>query len=123
MAFHRNSDESKRRGVTYHLVPSTVWNAQRETTLYLPEAFERDGFIHCTNGVDQLLMVANLFYADDPREFVVLALDVASVACEVRYDDAEHLFPHIYGPLNTSAVIGQTTVERSVNGSFIAIAG
>lgn len=119
MTFYDDSGESRVRGITYHLVPSTVWESQRHLSEYVPEAFAADGFIHCTNGLVQLLKVANLFYTADERKFVVLALNVSSIAPDVRYDDAGCLFPHIYGPLNISAVVAEALVERSADGTYV----
>ena len=121
--FLRSAEESRIQGITYHLVPRAVWDSQRHSPEYLPEAFPVDGSIHCTNGLDELINVANPYYADDPREFVVLALEVTRISAPVRYDDPHQGFPHIYGPLNTDAVVQQTSVERSGEGTFVTIAG
>lgn len=119
MTMQRSADEAKQAGVTYHLVPSTVWDARKSEPQYVPEAYDVDGFIHCTNGLDQLLEVANMFYKTDSRPYTVLVLHVADIMSPVRYDDANEIFPHIYGPLNTSAVRGQLTVDRASDGTFI----
>lgn len=121
MEQHHDSAGARESGVTYHLVPVGVWERARDAETYVPEAFNAEGFIHCTNGTDQLVAVANLFYANDSREFLVLALDVTKIQADVRYDDPGLLFPHIYGPLNTSAVIGELPVSRSSDGTFLAI--
>ncbi len=121
MTYYRESDATREAGVTYHLVPASVWDLGRSEAMYTPEAYEADGFIHCTNGIDQLVTVANWFYVPDVREFRVLVLDVAKIKSEVRYDDEEEVFPHIYGPLNTDAVIGEFAVTRSDDGTFISI--
>jgi uncharacterized protein (DUF952 family) len=118
---HRQVEESRKAGVTYHLVPGEIWKAARAQEEYLPEAFASDGFIHCTNGTDLLTSIANMFYVGDPRPFTVLAIRMADVRSEVRYDDRDGHFPHIYGPLNTDAVIGELDVERDESGRFIAI--
>jgi uncharacterized protein (DUF952 family) len=107
--------------VTYHLVPVDVWTASKRQPAYTPEAYDADGFIHCTNGLDQLVKVGNMFYTDDRRQFRVLALDVSSITSDVRYDDPDQLFPHIYGPLNTKAVIAEFPVSRAPDGTFISI--
>ena len=120
---HRDSGTSREQRITYHLVPEEVWQTQRLDSEYLPEAFPHDGFIHCTNGLDELLNVANRYYVDDAREFIVLALDLSRVTAEVRYDDPGQLFPHIYGPLNTDAIVHKTTVTRSSDGTFLTLAG
>lgn len=121
VAYHRESAASRNAGITYHLVPAPVWEAGKSGEWYTPEAYEADGFIHCTNGLDQLVTVANMFYVSDAREFRTLVLDTARIESELRYDDEAELFPHIYGPLNTSAVIGELTVERAEDGSFLSI--
>ncbi len=120
MSLHHSSAEARRAGLTYHLVPSEVWEAQRSNPQYTPEAYEADGFIHCTDGLDQLLKVANMFYVNDERPYTVLVLDVSQIASPVRYDDPDEVFPHIYGPLNSSAVRAELSVRRDDDGTFVA---
>lgn len=115
---HRTAEESRRAGIAYHLVPLEVWEARGGEATYLPDAFEADGFIHTTNGLEPLLQVANLFYRSDPREYLVLAIDTGRLASELRYDDKDEIYPHIYGPLNTDAVLGRLAVERDADGTF-----
>jgi uncharacterized protein (DUF952 family) len=119
MALHYSPVEAKRAGVTYHLVPTLVWEAHKSNPEYTPEAYEADGFIHCTDGLDQLLRVANTFYTNDTRPFTVLVLAVSEITSPVRYDDPDRLFPHIYGPLNTSAVRDELSVRRAGDGTFV----
>ena len=121
MTQYHDSNESKIAGITYHLVPEPVWERSRHAATYVPEAYGQDGFIHCTNGTDRLVDVANLFYVDDPRTFRVLIIDVGSIESDVRYDGPDQVFPHIYGPLNTSAVRGELGVRRDDNGVFLSI--
>ena len=121
MAQYSDSTASRDAGITYHLVAEPVWERSRGALTYVPEAFDQDGFIHCTNGTDQLITIANMFYLNDPRPFRVLVLDVASIESDVRYDDPDRVFPHIYGPLNTSAVRGELVVTRDANGTFLSI--
>lgn len=116
---YRHAEDCRRAGVTYHMVPEEVWDAQKENPTYTPEAFEQDGFIHCTNGLDQLVAVGNMFYTSDSRPYHVLILDVSRIESPIRYDDEGELFPHIYGPLNTSAVVGMLDVPRDADGTFL----
>lgn len=116
---HRSAESSRSAGITYHLVPVPIWERAHADEWYTPEAYEDDGFIHCTNGLDELVQVANLFYTSDPRKFVVLVLDTGAIVSDLRYDDAGEVYPHIYGPLNTSAVRGHLTVVRDETGAFV----
>lgn len=110
---------SETRQTWIHLVPTAVWEAQRGSATYLPEAYASDGFIHCTIGDGRMLSVANMFYTDDPRPFHALTLDPAQVTSEVRFEDPDSVFPHIYGPLQVAAVTGLRPVERDDEGRFV----
>ena len=115
---HRTADESREANIAYHLVPVPVWEARGDAADYLPEAYAQDGFIHTTNGLEPLLEVANLFYTGDVRPYMVLVLDTTKLRAELRYDDPGSVFPHIYGPLNTDAVIGTLAADRDDAGRF-----
>lgn len=118
---HATAAAARTANITYHLVPVDYWETHGGQAAYTPEAYDQDGFIHCTNGTAELITVANMFYTADPREFVVLILDVEAIESDVRYDDDGQVYPHIYGPLNTSSVIGSLPVERSADGTFVRI--
>ncbi len=120
---YQTAADARDAGVTYHLVPVAYWAENGGGESYTPEAFEADGFIHCTNGMERLLWVGNAFYTSDPRPFQVLVLDLAAIESPVRYDDPDEDFPHIYGPLNTSAVIGGLSVVRDDTGAFVSFDG
>ena len=117
----RTAAETRAANITYHLVPVDYWLEHGSADEYVPAGFEAEGFIHCTNGLDELVKVGNLFYTSDPRDFQVMVLDVNCLTSELRYDDAEEVYPHIYGPLNTAAVIGQLPVQRDSDGTFLTI--
>lgn len=115
---YRDSAEGKRANITYHLAIRQEWDAQKNGEGYVPGAYEADGFIHCTNGLDLLAHVANMFYKDDGQERIVLVLDLGKISAEYRYDDELMTFPHLYGPLNPSAVIDELPVVRDGDGTF-----
>jgi uncharacterized protein (DUF952 family) len=106
-------------GRTWHLVPEVVWEAQRTGRLYRPEAFGDDGFVHCTDGLDHLLVPANAYYRDDPRPYLALEIDLASVSAPARYDDPAERYPHVYGPVEVAAVRTVLVAERADDGTFI----
>ena len=118
---YRDSIESKANGITYHLAISSEWRAQKGGESYKPGVFDADGFIHCTNGLDLLTEIANMFYKNSQEPRIVLVLNVNEVKADVRYDDAEQRFPHIYGALNPDAVIAELPVNRSEDGTFVSL--
>jgi uncharacterized protein (DUF952 family) len=113
-------EESRSAGIAYHLAPAEIWERQKTAGSYIPEAFEQDGFIHATNGLEKLLWVANEFYREDRRPHTVLVIDISNLSSPLRYDDPEEAFPHIYGPINADAVVGELRVERGDDGAYVA---
>lgn len=106
-------------GLTYHLSPVPVWEAQRVGELYAPEAFTDEGFVHTTIDLETLLIPANRYYTDDTRPYVCLTIDLARVSGEVRFDADPLIYPHIYGPVPTGAVTEVRAAQRSSTGVFI----
>ena len=111
-------DQPAPSGPTYHLVPAEVWEAQRKGGHYRPEAFASEGFVHCTDGLDHLLVPANAYYRDDPRAYLALEIDLDAVAAPARFDDAARRYPHIYGPVDVAAVRRVLRAARSEDGTF-----
>jgi uncharacterized protein (DUF952 family) len=106
-------------GAVYHLTPVEVWERQASGTEYMPEAYEADGFIHCTIGETNLVTVANAFYQADARAQVALVLDLDRVTAPVRFEDEGRIYPHVHGPLDVAAVVGTRRAVRAADGSFL----
>lgn len=107
--------------ITYHLTPVEVWYAQSSCAVYEPEAFAREGFIHCTDGESRVIEVGNRYYTGDVRDYCLLSLERERLSSPVIYEDPEQVYPHIYGPLNTDAVVEVRRVLRAEGGSFVGI--
>ncbi len=98
----------------YHVARAEAWASVQASQQYAPATLSSDGFIHASHA-DQLerLKRSGLFAADSA--WVVLTIDPFKVQAEVRYERGDdppgvtsppdELFPHIYGPLNTDAVV------------------
>ena len=104
-----------------HLVPSENWAAQAAGQTYVPDGFDREGFIHLTIGAENVIEVANRYYRQDPRAYSVLVLDKDRITARVQFDDDSGRYPHVYGPLNTDAVVAVHPVMRDEDGSFVGI--
>jgi uncharacterized protein (DUF952 family) len=107
--------------LTFHLAPEAVWREHRSLTEYRPDAFGEDGFIHCTDGEELVLEVANRYYKDDLRPFLLLDVNLDRVSAPVIYEDVERAYPHIYGPMEREAVLRVRRVERGADGTFLAV--
>ncbi len=86
---------------------------------------DTDGFVHCST-IEQTAETANQFFPDQ-RDLVLLCIDANKSEAEVRYEGPacandqreDALFPHIYGPLNISAVIRVVEFIPNADGQFI----
>lgn len=105
-----------------HIAMPDDWYAAREAGEYRVSTRDRSlddvGFVHCAYP-KQLEGVANRFYAD-VAELVVLHLEPELFEAEVRVEPASdggsELFPHVYGPIPTSAVVATTWWDRGEDG-------
>lgn len=108
-------------GAILHLTPEPVWMAHRLLNAYRSEGFAGEGFVHCTDSEALVLEVANRYYRDDPRPFLLLDVDLEHIAAPAVYEDDERCYPHVYGPIERHAVRWVRRVERAADGTFTAI--
>jgi len=109
--------------LTFHLVAAEHYRDTDRQQPYVPAAFADDGFIHCTDGAENVAEVANRYYRDDHRMYVVLVIDKARVEPRIVYDDPGRIYPHIYGALNRDAIVDLLPMLRAADGSFLPFVG
>jgi uncharacterized protein (DUF952 family) len=109
------------RPIAYHLVPAVVWDAAPPDEPFRAASLEDEGFVHLTHGMADLVEVANAYYRDDPRPFVVLTIALRWLTVPCRYDGDER-YPHVYGPLDRAAITEVRPIERDANDLFQPIA-
>ncbi len=105
--------------LTYHLVPQSYLDAQDPRADYTPRDFAREGFIHCTDGAAEMAATANRYYRASPEAHYYLYVDKARVRAEIRYEDEQRIYPHIYGALNRDAIIAIRAARRAPDGAFL----
>lgn len=104
----------------YHILSVEDWQNQMPGQPYRGDTLDTEGFIHCTGEVEWLLRVANRFYRANPENFVILCIDPERVQAPVTWEAADqHIFPHIYGPLNLDAVVDVVQFPRDMTGQFL----
>lgn len=87
--------------------------------VYAVDSLEREGFIHCSE-VDQYVWVANQRFVGR-QDLVLLHIDESRLAAPVVRENLEggtRLFPHLYGPLPTDAVVRVTPFRPGSSGTF-----
>ena len=86
------------------------WPEIEKTGVYDPDSLKVDGFIHCTRA-NQLFFVANKFY--DDHHMLLWLIDPTRLTSPVKYEGTlnSNLYPHVYGPINMSAVIDKKEMK------------
>jgi glutathione S-transferase len=108
----------------YHIATRADWERALAHGDYTRSSVDKtlaeEGFIHASQE-SQVARSANKFYRDVPGDLLLLVIDTDLVAAEVRYEHgpgAELPFPHIYGPLNTGAVLAAVPLTAGPDGTF-----
>ena len=90
----------------YHLVPARYYEAQPAAHPYLPDSFEEEGFIHCSQE-NQVAGVLERYFSEKTG-LVKLVIDTDKLSSRFVFDwspSSRDTFPHIYGPINLDAVV------------------
>jgi glutathione S-transferase len=113
----------------YHITTARDWERARRdgayTTSTRGRTLAQEGFIHASDAT-QVAGVANTFYRGAGDELLVLVIDTGRLRAEIRYEavpGANAPFPHIYGPLNTDAVVATRPLTHGPDGAFTFTAG
>jgi uncharacterized protein (DUF952 family) len=100
-----------------HLCTQTAWSEALLAGEYRPESLTTEGFIHCSRP-DQMLQVANRFYQGSPA-LVLLWIDPHQIHLDIRWEQVENqVFPHLYSPLKTEAVLAVRPFVPDLDGVF-----
>ena len=92
-----------------HLIEPAAWRAALSAGAVRPPSLESAGFVHLSTPDQVHLPAARLF--PGRQDLVLLVVDPARLTDPVRFEPGVHgdpaamLFPHLYGPLPTSAVV------------------
>jgi uncharacterized protein (DUF952 family) len=103
----------------YHLILEADWERARLTGQVRPNSLAEEGFIHCSQDEAQMLAVANRLYAGLDG-LLTLEVDTGRLSWPVKCEPSRsgEIYPHIYGPLNTDAVVKVQTMSVGADGSF-----
>jgi uncharacterized protein (DUF952 family) len=114
-----------------HITTQTEWEKARINGEYTSPSLDSDGFIHCST-LKQTVDTANIFFKGQ-NGLILLCIDEKKLKSVCKYEDpsggGQHdpsvgkLFPHIYGPINLSAVIKVVDFSADKNGFFVLPAG
>ncbi|HEY9300561.1 MAG TPA: DUF952 domain-containing protein [Phormidium sp.] len=100
-----------------HITQTEQWEQAKATGVYYSNTLDSEGFIHCST-IEQVEKTANTFFAHQTG-LVLLCIDSEKVQPDIKYEAVgEEKFPHIYGALNTDAVVQAIAFPPNANGKF-----
>lgn len=100
-----------------HITFRTDWEQALQVGAYSADSLQKEGFIHCSTP-EQVLGAANTHYKGE-KDLVILWIDPTLVAPEIRWELSDRkIYPHIYGPLNLTAVIRVFPFPPNEDGVF-----
>ena len=106
-----------------HFCPRADWAAAVATGSYVAPSLAAQGFIHCSTRA-QVPTPAGLL-ARGRTDLVLLRIDEERLTSPLVWEDGDPpdpsgmLFPHVYGPIGVSAVVGVHDFPPSADGSFV----
>src|SRR5215213_3176696 len=103
---------------TYHLTPRDWWDAADPATPLGAPSLVEEGFIHCTSGAGNLVATANRHYHDDPRDFVIVAVELDALTSPWRVEDPAAIYPHVLGRIDRAAIESVIPAPRDRDGTF-----
>jgi uncharacterized protein (DUF952 family) len=109
--------------LTFHLTPADWWAASAPDVPLSAPWFAKEAFIHCTTGADEMVSTANRHYRSDPRDFVVLTVDLDRLTSPWRADDERRIYPHVFGPIDRAAILEVRPMPRRPDGTFVPFDG
>lgn len=116
-----------------HLITESEWAAVQIGGWIAPPSLEAEGFVHCTDGDEMMLGVANRFYTSFTETVLALTFDESRLSAVVVREPPAHpdgrpaepgapLFPHVYGPVEVAAVTAVRRLVRDGDGRYIGYA-
>lgn len=101
----------------FHIATAADWRRTVEsgtyTTSTIGRTLEEEGFIHASRR-DQVRGVFDRYYAALGEDLVLLTIDPARLSdADVRVEAVgDDTYPHVYGPINSGAVVDVVPLDR-----------
>lgn len=92
--------------IIYHVTTAADWKTAQENGFYNHPSLIAEGFIHCSQE-HQVAGVLERYFADK-TDLVKLVIDTDKLTSKFVFDwspSTADTFPHVYGTINSDAVI------------------
>lgn len=91
----------------YHVVEPSYFKSFEGKDEYYPARFDEEGFIH--NCFEEQFDYVLGTHFEGIEQVLILKIDPAKIFAQIIVEGDQHPmgFPHIYGPINMDAIVGQ----------------
>ena len=113
--------------ILLHLCTAPQWQAAQRSGELRPDSLRDAGFVHLSSP-QQVHLPANRLYKGR-TDLLMLRVDAARLSSPVRWesgvpgDPDGMVFPHLYGPLPTAAVMSASAYLPDRHGVFTPVVG
>ncbi len=105
----------------YHMLESTSLNEAYRTGYVINPSLKKEGFTHCVKK-NQILQIANKYYLKG-KDILLIEIDQRKLSYPLRFDyvsSYRDFFPHIYGPINITAITRIYKLKRNTQGQYVS---
>jgi uncharacterized protein (DUF952 family) len=98
--------------IIYHVTTREEWKKAAENGTYTAPSLALENFIHCSKA-EQVEGVLERYFKGQ-NDLVRLTIDTDKLTVPWQFDLAPSIneeFPHVYGPINTDAVIEEAGIS------------
>ncbi len=110
-------EPADKAAVIFKIATANAWRDAGRTGWYLgSDADRRDGFIHLS-AAHQVAETAAKHFAGE-TDLLLIAIDAARIGPGLKWEPSRggDLFPHLYGPLSTSAALWTVALPLGQDG-------
>ncbi len=110
----------KSHAFVYFLISEADYTARPEKSHITSPSLQTEGFMHCSDR-SQVVGSANRHFIGTSNT-LLLQLNEATLESPLRYDYSEkhkEYYPHIYGPINVSAVQKIFPMRHNTDGTYL----
>lgn len=103
----------------FKIIAASDWETMQTTGYYSHESLQTEGFVHFALD-EQILAVANKHFSDK-TDLRLIAVNTESLEAPWVMEDLKNrgvLYPHVYGKINTSAIVAVYDFDKNDQGVF-----
>ena len=106
--------------IIFHIATEQEWIKHKDLVSHESASLKKEGYIHCCT-FEQILHVANNNLKNISENLFVICINTNYLTSEIKWEKNlknNITFPHVYGPINSKAIINSINLSKNKNGDF-----